>query len=237
MDGCQRKGSTPFFAYIPLTSPTSRLQCPDGNYQHYAGKVPDEVAEFYGMIENGDAISASCSTRSSNGASKTTRWSSSSAPTTAARPACKIFNAGMRGTKATPYQGGTRAPCFWRWPARFQGGRGRFRLDRPHGFFPTLAEIVGVPLMGDLARQVEGRSLLPLLTDPHATWPDRLLVTHVGRWPRGKAAEAKFRNCSIRDSRFTLVNDKELYDLQADPGNRKTSSPPIRRRRQTPRRL
>lgn len=45
-----------------------------------------------------------------------------------------------------------------------------------------------------------------------------ILVTHVGRWPRGKAAEAKFRLCSIRDRRFTLVNNEELYDLQSDPG-------------------
>ncbi len=42
-------------------------------------------------------------------------------------------------------------------------------------------------------------------------------MTHVGRWPRGKAADAKFAECSIRDSRFTLVNNRELYDLQKDP--------------------
>ena len=29
----------------------------------------------------------------------------------------QIFNAGMRGGKGTPYQGGTRVPSFWRWPA------------------------------------------------------------------------------------------------------------------------
>ena len=28
----------------------------------------------------------------------------------------KIFNAGMRGSKNTPYQGGTRAVAFCRWP-------------------------------------------------------------------------------------------------------------------------
>ena len=29
----------------------------------------------------------------------------------------KIFNAGMRGSKGSPYQGGTRAAAFFRWPA------------------------------------------------------------------------------------------------------------------------
>ena len=28
----------------------------------------------------------------------------------------QVYNAGMRGAKVTPYQGGTRAPSFWRWP-------------------------------------------------------------------------------------------------------------------------
>ena len=27
-----------------------------------------------------------------------------------------VFNAGMRGGKTTPYNGGTRVPAFWRWP-------------------------------------------------------------------------------------------------------------------------
>jgi arylsulfatase len=45
-----------------------------------------------------------------------------------------------------------------------------------------------------------------------------LLITHVGRWPRGQVAAYKHRGSSIRDARFALVNDSELYDLQADPG-------------------
>jgi arylsulfatase len=40
----------------------------------------------------------------------------------------------------------------------------------------------------------------------------------VGRWERGQAESSKHVNCSIRDRRYTLVNNRELYDLQADPG-------------------
>jgi arylsulfatase len=69
--------------------------------------------------------------------------------------------------------------------------------------------------------QVEGRSLLPLLRDPHAPWGDRTLVTHVGRWPRGGAIAAKFVNMSIRNTRFSLVNNTELYDLTADPAQQR----------------
>ena len=218
----QRTQNKPFFAYIPLNVAHAPLQVPEENYRNYAGKVPDEVAKFYGMIETADRNFGLL-------LDKLTEWGIEDntlvifigTDNGGFAPACKVFNAGMRGTKATPYQGGTRAPCFCRWPAKFKGGRDVPALTAHIDIFPTLAEIAGVPIAGDLARQVEGRSLMPLLTDPQSAWPDRLLVTHVGRWPRGKAAEAKFADCSIRDSRFTLVKNAELYDLQIDPGESK----------------
>ena len=130
----------------------------------------------------------------------------------------EFFNAGLRGGRNTPYQGGTRVPSFWRWPAGFRGGVDCAALAAHLDIFPTLAEIAGVRPTGEVKKQVEGRSLLPLLRDPAADWPDRFLVTHIGRWERGQAARLKYDQCSIRNHRFTLVNDRELYDLRADPG-------------------
>ena len=76
--------------------------------------------------------------------------------------------------------------------------------------------------------QVEGRSLVPLLRKPSAPWPDRVLFTHIGRWERGQAAQAKYRNCSVRNSRWHMVcvsqsGEKEwqLFDVKADPGEKK----------------
>ena len=54
-----------------------------------------------------------------------------------------LFNAGMRGMKNSPYQGGTRVPSFWRWPAAFPGGRDVAALTAHIDVFPTLAEIAG----------------------------------------------------------------------------------------------
>src|SRR5262249_51228401 len=76
----------------------------------------------------------------------------------------------------------------------------------------------GATLSEPVQKQVEGRSLRPLLDNPTAPWPDRFLVTHVGRWPRGRVADAKYTTCSIRNARYTLVNNAELYDLKNDPG-------------------
>ena len=88
---------------------------------------------------------------------------------------------------------------------------------------PTLCELAGAAIPPAVARRVEGRSLVPLLRDRGAAWPDRSLVTHQGRWDRGQAAASQFRNCRIREGRWSLVNVRntsdgwELYDVDADP--------------------
>ncbi|HSU67253.1 MAG TPA: arylsulfatase, partial [Tepidisphaeraceae bacterium] len=217
----RRQQPKPFFAYIATNVAHEPLQCPPDTLQHYLGKVPGNVAHFYGMIETVDTDFGLLLAKLKEwGIEENTLVIYLGTDNGGYPPACKIFDAGLRGTKATPYQGGTRAPSFWRWPACFQGGRDVNALTAHIDIFPTLAQIVGVPLQGALAEQVEGRSLLPLLTDPHANWPDRMLVTHVGRWAPGKRAASEFVKCSIRDSRFTLVDNEELYDLQNDPGER-----------------
>ena len=81
---------------------------------------------------------------------------------------------------------------------------------------------------GDVARHgnpiiLDGYSLLPLLEHAGAAWPDRYLVTHVGRWPQGEAEKHKYSNMSVRYGPHLLVSrgkagkNWELYDLKADP--------------------
>jgi len=217
----KRKAKVPFFAYIPLNVAHGPLECPKENFEHYRGKVPDNVAKFFGMIETLDSnFGKLLGNLKEWGIEENTLviFIGGDNGGTAGVP---LFNGGRRAGKGTPYQGGTHAACFWRWPAKFQEARDIPVLTAHIDFFPTIAEIIGAPLTKELQKQVEGRSLLPLLMDPKAEWPDRTLVTHVGRWPRGQASAAKFATCSIRDSRFTLVNNTELYDLHSDPGEAK----------------
>jgi arylsulfatase len=128
-----------------------------------------------------------------------------------------VFNAGMRGMKGTSYQGGIRVPAFWRWPGRLPAGTDCAALTAHIDLFPTLATLARADFR-HVQKQVEGRSLVPLLENPQAPWADRLLVTHFGRWEYGESAAAQYRLCAIRNSRFKLVNHRELYDLQTDPG-------------------
>ncbi len=213
----KRRARAPFFTYITPNAPHSPLDVPDEYFNRYKGKAPDNAAKFFGMIENiDDNFGALLKKVDEWGLTDNTLviFMSDNGGTAGVR----VFNAGMRGSKNTPYQGGTRSPSFWRWPASFSGDADCPALTAHIDIFPTFAEITGAKLSGALANQVEGRSLLPLLRNPKADWQDRFFVTHIGRWERGRVAEAKHANSSIRDSRFTLVNDKELYDLKTDYG-------------------
>ena len=211
----RRKLGTPLFTCLTPNAPHAPLDCPEEYFQHYQNKVPADAAKFFGMIENiDDNFGALLQKLQEWGVAQNTLviFLTDNGGTAGV----STFGAGMRGSKGTPYQGGTRVPSFWRWPAGFKTPGDCAALTAHIDLFPTLAEIAGVKLDGPVSRQVEGRSLLPLLKTPQAEWPDRFLVTHVGRWERGRAAESKFENCSIRDSRFTLVNNRELHDLKND---------------------
>lgn len=216
----------PFFAYISLNAAHTPYVLPEEYYQQYLGKpgVSKDVAKFYGMIENVDTNFGKLLAQIDEwGIADNTLVIYLASDNGGSAAACKIFNAGMRGSKAMPYQGGTRTPCFLRWPAGGIPADAQCSALTAHiDLFPTLISIAGASLSDALSKQVEGRSLLPLLKNPKAQWPERTLVHHVGRWGKGESPEtAKYRGCAIQNPRFTLVNNRELYDLKADPGESK----------------
>ncbi len=134
----------------------------------------------------------------------------------------KEFNAGMRGSKVTPWEGGTRVPCFVRFGDQFPAGE-RQQLTAHVDMFRTLTGLAGAAIPPEVETKLEGRDLLPVWKTADAPWENRTLVTHMGRWAKGQVAEAKHSQCSIRDERFTLVSagknpSWQLFDLTTDPG-------------------
>ena len=113
---------------------------------------------------------------------------------------------------------GTRVPAFFYWKGRTPAGVDCAVLTAHIDFLPTFAELTGAKLPEKV--KLDGRSLVPLMKDPKAPWADRYLFTHVGRWAKGKAVQAKYARCSVRNQRFHLVNNTELYDLPVDPGEK-----------------
>jgi arylsulfatase len=220
MDGMRRRNN-PFFAYIATNAPHEPLQCPPEYIAMYRDRTPNEnVARFFGMIANiDDNVGRLTGSLRSWGIERDTLlvFMTDNGGTVGV----KTFNAGMRGAKNTPYQGGTRVPAFFRWPGTLRPAS-IDHLTAHIDLFPTFAELAGAPIPQGV--QPDGRSLLALLRDPAAPWADRYLFTHIGRWPKGKATESKYANCRVRNNRYSMVNPNrgpggwELYDLKSDPG-------------------
>lgn len=193
----------PFFAYISTNTPHSP-QIPPKEYegQGYEGmilNIDDNMGRLFeqikqlGLEENTLVIFMSDNGHSAG------------------------YGAGMRGKKGMPNEGGTRVPCFFRWPGKIGAGADVGGLAAHVDMLPTLAEICGAAIP-QAAGKLDGRSLVPLLENPAAPWPDRYLFVHVGRWPEGGAAEAKYSKFAVRSQRFRLVNKDKLYDISNDPG-------------------
>jgi arylsulfatase len=223
IEGAKGKGK-PFYCQITTNAPHAPLNVPAADEARYADKVKQaSVAKFFGMIANiDDNVGRLLGKLKEWGLEKDTLVIfMNDNGGTAGVP---IFNAGMRGSKNTPWLGGTRASSFWRWPGTLAPADCD-RLSAHIDFLPTLAEIAGAKLSDDVTKQVEGRSLVPLLQNPKAEWADRTLFTHVGRWPKGaKVDDHKYAGCSVRVPKWHLVSAGkakgkwELFDLTADPG-------------------
>jgi arylsulfatase len=217
------KGRQPFYAHIATNVPHAPLRVRDEDLARYKDRVSDpDAARFFGMLSNADDnIGRLLAKLSEWGIERETLviFMNDNGGTAG----CKVFNAGMRGTKGTAFLGGTRASSFWRWPGTLAPADAK-PLTAHIDFLPTLAEIAGAALDSRLAAQIEGRSLVPLLENPSSSWPERTLFTHVGRWEKDAAPESgKYSNCSVRTPDFHLVNASRknepawmLFDLRND---------------------
>ena len=232
IDEC-RQTEKPFFCYLTPNAPHDPLDCPAGSDAAVLAKLEaatisnpkqrPKIAQFYAMIENIDAnmgrllakLDEWGLTENTLVVFTTDNGTANGAP---------VWNDSMRGTKGTPYRGGTRVPSFWRWPGTLPAGVDVSAPTAHIDVFPTLCQCAGAVIPESLVAKLEGRSLMPLLLDAEAVWDDRTLITHAGRWQRGLAAESDSIHCSVRSGRFTLVHTEnrsaawELYDVTADPG-------------------
>jgi arylsulfatase len=221
----KRKEDRPFFVYLTPNAPHGPYVCPEKYARLYEGKgLPRNAVAYYGMITNIDDNVGTLLARLRDWGLE--RKTLVIFMTDNGHPIGKIYNAGMRGMKATPYQGGTRVPAFWRWPGTFKPGVDVSKLTAHVDVFPTLAALAGAKGLRSSPEgysyrgvKLDGRSLLTATSS--SAWPDRHLFVHVGRWARGKAADSKYAQCAVRTQRFRLVNNAELYDVQADPGETK----------------
>ena len=224
----QRGKGKPFFAYIPSNAPHAPYIAKPEDKQLYDGKgLNENTASFFGMIHNIDQNVGKL-------LAKLDEWKIADNTLVVfmndngGTAGVNVYNAGMRGSKASPWIGATHASSFWRLPSVIKPADCA-ALTAHIDFFPTIAAIAGAKLPESVQRQVEGRNLVPLLDNPQSTWEDRTLFTHLGRWPKfDDPDKSKYKACSVRNSRWHLVSEKGARSAQVG-----TLRPQVRLRRAT----
>ncbi|TSE10823.1 arylsulfatase [Aquimarina algiphila] len=125
------------------------------------------------------------------------------------------YNAGLKGTKGSHYDGGHRVPFFIRWPKGKVLKKSKINELVAHvDLLPTLTELVGIEYQSK--KTLDGISVVSLLEGKTKTIVDRMLVVDTQRkqWPE------KGRNPCVMSTRWRLVNGNELYDFVNDPGQK-----------------
>jgi arylsulfatase A-like enzyme len=219
IDGA-RKARQPFFCYLSTNAPHSPMWAPRGYEERYRNVAGLAEPGFYGMIENIDEnVGRLLDFLKKNALEENTLLIFTTDNGTAA--GSRVFNAGMRGAKGSPYDGGHRVPLFVRWPARgVGGGRDAAALAAHIDVLPTLLDVCDLPR--PQGPPVHGRSLAPLLFGEAGEWPERTIVTDSQRLEN----LVKWRQAAVMTGQWRLVNPSpdgdpsrcELYDAAADPG-------------------
>ena len=215
---------SPFFCYVPTNAPHSPYNVEDRYADPYRGAEPEARARFHGMITNIDENFGRLRAHlESLGLEDNTIliFMTDNGTSGGAQPGpdghiVDGYNAGMRGIKGSQYDGGHRVPCFIRYPAGgIGGGVDITPITANVDFMPTMLDLCGVPVPHE--RSFDGRSLAPLLrAAAPVEWPDRTIVTDSQRLTN----PVKWRQSATMTDRWRLVDGSELYDIEADPGQR-----------------
>jgi len=196
----------PFFCYIPYNAPHGPFQVPDRYFDKYRARGFDaRTAAIYGMVENIDDNVARLLARLDQlGLADDTIVIF----ITDNGPNGPRFNAGMKGRKGSADEGGTRVPCFIRWPGHIRPGTIVRQIAAHIDILPTIAEMCGIEHPKTLP--LDGTSLVPLLEGREAGWPDRTLF-EVG------AVRTQRWRLRLKDRRY---RQPALFDMLADPGQK-----------------
>jgi len=218
----ERHKAEPFFCYLSLNAPHSPFNVPEEYYNIYKDEtdIMESQKRFYGMITNIDdnfiklqkkleeleiADNTILIFTTDNGSSNGYKINKETMKMSG-------YNAGMRGTKASQYDGGHRVPFIVHWKnGGLTGGKQLNELTAHVDVLPTLAALAGINYTSK--KEMDGTDISPYLLKGEAP-AKRMLVTDTQRvaWPiKGK------QSCVMQDY-WRLVNGDELYNVKDDPG-------------------
>lgn len=224
----------PFFCYLSFNAPHTPLQVPEKYYDMYKDVDPssgfddgrpfpemsekdkEDARKVYAMVTNiDDNVGRLLNKLKELKLDKNTIVIFM----TDNGPQQSRYVGGMRGRKGSVYRGGTRVPFYFKYPERYKKDGDIETMAAHIDVLPTLAEVCRVQLPHD--RNVDGRSLVPLLEGKMVDWEERPFFSY---WTR-KYPE-KYNNISLQKGSFKLVgntdynaevSDFELFDIKQDP--------------------
>ena len=189
--GITHSANTPYFAYVSLNAPHAPYIAPDEYKKRFLDAGYDEkTAGRYGMIENiDDNVGRLMSKLNEWGALDNTliifMTDNGMSMPAMIKEGKKIipYNAGLKGRKNSPYEGGTYVPMYWQWKGVLDSNIDIDKLTAHIDLYPTLSELAGAKSPKTM-QQLDGRSLLPLLHHSNPVWDDCMLrpepITHFG---------------------------------------------------------
>ena len=223
LDFMEQKRDQPFFAYLAYNTPHSPMQVPDEYWDRFESRElamrhrdPDiedvpKTRSALAMVENIDWNVGRVLQKLDDldlGGDTIILYFTDNGPNG------WRWNGGMKGRKGSVDEGGLRSPLLVRWTGTVPAGLAVEEIAGAIDLLPTLADLAGIEVGGE--KPLDGRSLKPLLMDAETPWTERLLYSL--RTARGAIL------VSVRDQRFRLDPEGQLFDIVADPGQREDVS-------------
>lgn len=210
----------PFFMYLALNAAHGPFNVPEEYAKMYeSAPLTDIQKRFYGMISNIDDNFGKLITH----LKKTDQFDNTiiifTTDNGTARGIARDkngkeygYNAGLRGTKGSHYDGGHKVPFFMSWP------NGGIKMNAKSNdliahvdLLPTLAALVNIPYTPK--KPLDGKSMAANLKG-EKLGADRMLVVDTQR----NQLPEKGKNPCVMQGEWRLVNGTELYNTIDDPG-------------------
>eukprot|EP00591_Stephanopyxis_turris_P008240 CAMPEP_0195508114 /NCGR_PEP_ID=MMETSP0794_2-20130614/1409_1 /TAXON_ID=515487 /ORGANISM="Stephanopyxis turris, Strain CCMP 815" /LENGTH=640 /DNA_ID=CAMNT_0040634993 /DNA_START=76 /DNA_END=1995 /DNA_ORIENTATION=+ len=224
----------PFFAYLATNAPHHPYNVEAKYRDLYKDEcIPEDRKRFYGMITNIDENFARLRSllhelhieddtilvfTTDNGTSGGVTQDENQFIVSG-------HNGGMRGQKASPYEGGHRVPFFIRYPnGNIAEGKDLTVLSSYTDVMPTLLHYCGI---ASSLPNMEGKNLHPMLDSTTTTSPNhekdtvkefeqRALVVDTQR----VAHPIKWRLSCVMKQQYRLISGRHLFNINTDPEQR-----------------
>lgn len=214
----KQKKDKSFFTYVAYNTPHSPMQVPDKWWNKYKD-IPIDTSHRNGHKENIEK------TRAALALCENIDWNVGRIIHTLENldllentifiymsdngPNGWRWNGGMKGKKGDLDEGGVRSPLFMYWKNHLQPKKIQ-TMAAAIDILPTLSELAGITIPN--ADALDGKSLKPLLFGSKNDWGDRFIFSH---W---------YGNVSVRNQRYLLDKQNNVFDLITNPSQTKRSS-------------